>query len=249
MTDAYENPYAPHLQRFLAYYYNRAKAWGNTGVVNYKLDAMPETAAVLDLERARLSGTRNLFWQTDTSVSFSSWGYVDNHRYKDVSLILTEFVDIVSKNGCLLLNIGPRPDGTIPEEEAAMLREIGAWLRVNGEAIYGSRPWRIYGEGPTETVEGHLSEQRNQRMGADDIRFTTNGGTLYATALGLADDEWRIRTLGKGSSELEGQAVSGVTLLGYDGEINWRQDDDALVIKSPGEGAGEHAWVFELSFN
>ena len=249
VTDAYTNPYAPHLQRFLAYYYNRAKAWGTTGVANYKLDAMPETAAVLDLERARLSGTRELFWQTDTSVSFSSWGYVDNHRYKDVGLIVTEFVDIVSKNGCLLLNIGPRPDGTIPDEEAAMLREIGAWLRVNGRAIYGSRPWKVYGEGPTETVEGHLSEQRNQRMGAEDIRFTTKGDTLYATALGLADDEWRIRTLGKSSPELEGQTISGVTLLGHDGEIDWSQDNDALVIKSPGKGAGEHAWVFELAFH
>jgi len=246
VTDAQENPYADHLKRFAAYYYNRAKAWGKTGVVNYKLDAMPENVAVLDLERARLSGMRDSFCQTDTSVSFSSWGYVTNHRYKDVGLIVTEFVDIVSKNGCLPLNIGPRADGTIPEEEAAMLREIGAWLRVNGEAIYGSRPWKIYGEGPTETVEGHLSEQQNKPMGAEDIRFTTQGETLYASALGLAEKEWRIRTLATDSPHLDGKKIAGVSLLGYDGVLIWAQEADALIIESPGSNAGEYAFVFKI---
>lgn len=246
VTDWKGNPLAEDLQRFMAFYYNRAKAWGKTGVVNYKLDAMPEKAAVLDLERARLSGMRDQFWQTDTSVSFSSWGYVSNHRYKEVGMIVTNFVDIVSKNGCLLLNIGPRPDGTIPDEEAEMLRSIGRWLKTNGEAIYGSRPWKIYGEGPTETVEGHLSEQRNKPMGAEDFRYTVQGDQLYVTALGLAD-EYRIKTAGASSEHLDGE-ITGVELLGYDGEIEWRQDDDALVIQSPGPNVGEYAYVFKLSF-
>ena len=244
-----ENPFAPHLKRFMAYYYNRARAWGKTGVVNYKFTAMPEDVAVLDLERARLAGMRDRFWQTDTSVGFTSWGYVDNHRYKEVSLILTEFIDVVSKNGCLLLNVGPKADGTIPAREAEMLREIGAWLKVNGEAIYGSRPWKIYGEGPTETVEGHLSEQRNKRMGPEDIRFTTQGGALYATALGLAEQEWTIESLRAGSEHLEGHAVSAVRLLGYEGDLDWSQREDALVIRSPGEDAGKHAFVFEVTLD
>ena len=241
------NPFGQHLKRFMAYYYNRARAWGKTGVVNYKFAAMPENAAVLDLERARLAGMRDLFWQTDTSVGFTSWGYVANHRYKDVGLILTEFVDIVSKNGCLLLNVGPRADGTIPEREAEILREIGSWLKTNGQAIYGSRPWRIYGEGPTETVEGHLSEQRNKRFGPEDIRFTTQGGTLYATALGLAEKEWTIESLRAGADHLEGRTVSGVRLLGYEGSLDWSQRKDALAIRSPGINAGDHAFVFELT--
>ena len=242
-----QNPFAPHLQRFLAYYYNRARAWGKTGVVNYKFTAMPENVAVLDLERARLAGMRDLFWQTDTSVGFTSWGFIENHRYKSVSLILTEFVDVVSKNGCLLLNVGPRADGTIPEKEAEMLREIGAWLRINGEAIYGSRPWKIYGEGPTETVEGHLSERRNKPMGPEDVRFTTQGGTLYATALGLADQDWTIESLRIGSEHLEGRAVTGVRLLGFDGDLEWSQGTNALTIRSPGPDAGKHAFVFEVT--
>ena len=248
VESAADNPFAPHLKRFAAYYYNRAKAWGKTGVINYKHKAIPEDVAVLDLERARLSGMREPFWQTDTSVSFSSWGYVTNHEYKDVGLILTEFVDIVSKNGCLLLNIGPKADGTIPEEEAETLRAIGGWLDVNGEAIYGSRPWTIYGEGPTETVEGHLSERQNKRMGAEDIRFTTQGDTLYATALGLADDRWRIRTLGSDSEHLQGKKIAAVSLLGYAGELEWVQNADALVIDSPGADAGEYAYVFKVTF-
>lgn len=246
VTSAEANPFAPQLKKFLAYYYNRAKAWGKTGVVNYKHHAIPEDAAVLDLERARLSGMRERFWQTDTSVSFTSWGYVTNHEYKDVGLIVTEFVDIVAKNGCLLLNIGPRADGTIPEEEAEMLRSIGRWLDVNGEAIYGSRPWKTWGEGPTETVEGHLSERRNKPMGAEDIRYMTKGETLYAAALGLADKEWRMPSLGAGSEHLNGKKIAGVTLLGYDGELEWDQASDGLVVKSPGEGAGEYAYVFKL---
>ena len=241
-----ENPFAPHLKRFMAYYYNRARAWGKTGVVNYKFTAMPEDVAVLDLERARLAGMRDLFWQTDTSVGFTSWGYVRNHRYKDVRLILTEFVDVVSKNGCLLLNVGPRADGTIPEREAEMLREIGAWLKANGEAIYDSRPWQLYGEGPTETVEGHLSEQRNKQLGPENIRFTTQGDALYATALGLAEKEWTIESLRAGSEQLEGRAVSEVRLLGYEGDLEWSQREEALAIRSPGAAAGKHAFVFEV---
>ena len=244
---AEQNPLAPYLQRFLAYYYNRARAWGGTGVVNYKFTAVPETVAVLDLERARLAGMRDLFWQTDTSLGFTSWGYVTNHRYKEVRVILTEFVDIVSKNGCLLLNVGPKADGTIPAKEAEMLREIGAWLRVNGEAIYGSRPWKIYGEGPTETVEGHLGEQRNKEFGAEDIRFTTNGGTLYATALGRAEEAWTIESLRAGSEHLEGKTVAGVRLLSHDGTLEWSQDGEALSIKVPRGDSGRHAFVFEVS--
>ena len=242
-----ENPFAPQLKRFLAYYYNRARDWNKTGVVNYKFEAMPENVAVLDLERARLAGMRDLFWQTDTSVGFTSWGYVTNHRYKDVRQILTEFVDIVSKNGCLLLNIGPKADGTIPEKEAEMLREIGAWLKVNGEAIYGTRPWKIYGEGPTETVEGHLSEERNKPLGSEDVRFTTKGDMLYATALGLAEREWMIESLRAGSEHLNGRAVSQVRLLGHDDDLEWSQGPDALVIRRPASSHARHAYVFAVS--
>ena len=93
-------------------------------------------------------------------------------------------VDIVSKNGCLLLATGPKADGTIAEESKNIFREIGAWLKLNGEAIYGTRPWQVFGEGPTQLSTDHHSEHENQENVAADIRFTQKNGMLYATSQG-----------------------------------------------------------------
>ena len=110
----------PNLQTFAAFYYNRGAEWGKGVAINYKKhggESFPDTAGVLDIERGQLADLRPIFWQTDTSVSKTSWGYVGNHEYKTVDSIVDDLVDIVSKNGSLLLNIGPKPDGTIPEPE------------------------------------------------------------------------------------------------------------------------------------
>jgi alpha-L-fucosidase len=109
-----QNPYAEHLKLFAAYYYNRMAQQDGSAIINYKFNAFPEKAAVLDLERSKMDRIREPFWQTDTAVSTNSWGYVKNHKYKPVNRLVDDLVDIVSKNGCLLLNIGPKPDGTIP---------------------------------------------------------------------------------------------------------------------------------------
>ena len=132
--------FVPYLQKFAAFYYNRGAEWGVGVAINYKYGAMPDGLGVFDIERGQLSGIRPLFWQNDTSVSKNSWGYVANQDYKEVGEIVSDLVDIVSKNGALLLNIGPKADGTIPDPEQAMLRQIGGWLKVNGEAIYETRP-------------------------------------------------------------------------------------------------------------
>ncbi|HOT51012.1 MAG TPA: alpha-L-fucosidase, partial [Candidatus Hydrogenedentes bacterium] len=129
--------FAPYLQEFAAYYYNRGLEWKQGVAINYKNESFPPEAAVLDIERGKLDKTRDLFWQTDTSISIKSWGYIENDRFRSVSSLVHELADIVSKNGCLLLNIGPRPDGTIPKEAQQILRGIGKWLKTNGEAIYG----------------------------------------------------------------------------------------------------------------
>ena len=136
-----QRAFETYRQRFAAFYYNRGKEWGKGVAINYKNEAYPKRAAVFDVERGQLPGIRPEFWQTDTSVSKNSWGYVAKQDYKSVDSLVDDLVDIVSKNGALLLNIGPRPDGTIPEPEQEILRGIGAWLGVNGEAIYGTRPW------------------------------------------------------------------------------------------------------------
>ena len=115
--------FVSYLQKFAADYYNKGLDWNLGVAINFKNQTFPEKAAVLDVERGQLKDTRALFWQTDTSVSKNSWGYVLNQDYKTAGSIICDLVDIVSKNGALLLNIGPRPDGTIPEQEQAILRE------------------------------------------------------------------------------------------------------------------------------
>jgi len=141
-----------------AFYYNHAQAGQQHVVLTYKRPDLELGTATSDLERARMPDIYPEPWLTDTSVSRSSWAYATDLEYYSADRIVDDLVDIVSKNGCLLLNIAPAPDGTIPEEQQERLRAIGRWLKVNGEAIYGSRPWLIYGEGPTQTPVGHLSD-------------------------------------------------------------------------------------------
>lgn len=173
--------FQPYLSRFAAYYYNRAAA-GNQGVViNYKQDkckdrhAFAEGSAVYDIERGQLSEILPRFWQSDTSILRNSWCHMASPDYKTVPELIRDLVDIVSKNGALLLNIGPRADGTIPEKDAEMLRSIGRWLAVNGEAIYASRPWKVFGEGPTQVVSGSFTDAKKPDFTSQDIRFTTRG--------------------------------------------------------------------------
>lgn len=242
-VDSYEtNPFAGHLKLFAAYYYNHAAENKSSAIINYKFNAFPEKAAVYDLERSKMDAIRRPFWQTDTAVSQNSWGYIQNHNYKPVGRLVDDLVDIVSKNGCLLLNVGPMADGTIPEHEQEMLREIGRWLKTNGEAIYGSTPWKIYGEGPTGTATGHLSEKKNKPFTAKDVRFTAKGDTLYATLLDWPKEgKTTIKALKKGAVK-----VGKVSLLGSDTSITWSQNAKGLNIQLPADKPCDHAFVLKI---
>src|SRR4051812_33860999 len=218
-------PVHSHLQKFAAFYYNRGTAWKNGGVaINYKKhggESFPDTAGVLDVERGQLAGIRPLFWQTDTSVSKNSWGYIANQDYKTADSIVDDLVDIVSKNGALLLNIGPRPDGTIPEPEQQMLRDIGRWLSANGEAIYGTRPWTTFGEGPTAVVEGPFADTKRAAFTDADIRFTTKGELLYATALAWpSSGVIHVKTLATGSAA-ERREIAAVERVESAAPLEW----------------------------
>ena len=147
--------FEPYLRRFAAYYYNRAAEWGREVVINFKWNAFAPGSAVYDIERGAMGGIRDDVWQNDTSVSRTSWSWVEGHDYKGAHELIAELADTVSKNGVLLLNVGPKPDGTIPDEERRLLTAIGEWLTRNGEAIYGSRPWIIPG-GRSDGGHGRL---------------------------------------------------------------------------------------------
>jgi len=190
---------------------------------------------VLDIERGQLSGIRPLYWQTDTSISNRSWGYIENDTFKSPEFIVHQLVDIVSKNGNLLLNIGPRSDGTIPDEVQQVLREVGAWLKVNGDAIYGTRPWRVYGEGPTKVVEGAFHDTDIQSYTAEDFRFTSKGDTLFAIELSWpANRDAVIHSLAAG---IPGeQHVESVELVGPGSKLPFQQRPDAPSFRTNIDG-------------
>jgi alpha-L-fucosidase len=181
-------------------------------------------------------------WQNDTSVSKNSWCYVQEQDYKTAESLIHDLVDVVSKNGALLLNIGPRADGTIPEPEQDILRAIGRWLAVNGEAIYGTRPWRIYGEGPTEVPEGAFTDTKRAAFTAQDFRFTQKEGTLYAICLAWPGQEAHVRAL----AQDHGPAINEVELLGHDGALAWRRDEEGLHVQLPADRPCEHAYVLKI---
>ncbi len=225
--------FQPYLQKFGAFYYNRGAQWKKGVAVNYKNKSWPEKAAVLDIERGQLAGTRKLFWQTDTSVSRNSWGYVSKQDYKSADSLVDDLVDIVSKNGALLLNIGPQPDGQIPEPEQQLLLEIGKWLSVNGEAIYGTRPWKIYGEGPTEVVGGSFNDTKRPAFTSEDIRFTTKGQMVYAIALSWPPTgTLLIRSMAAGS-RLALRRIQKVEMLGSRGKLQWSIEVNGLNVVLP----------------
>ncbi|EAG2977530.1 alpha-L-fucosidase, partial [Listeria monocytogenes] len=131
-----------HLQLFAAYYYNRGAEWCKQVGICYKHDAMMFGSGIVEIERGKFAEPQPFYWQTDTAIARNSWCYTTTLDYKTTREILQDLIEVVSKNGNLLLNIGPKGDGSIPEKDQAILKEIGAWLDVNGEAIYEAKPWR-----------------------------------------------------------------------------------------------------------
>jgi alpha-L-fucosidase len=236
------------LARFAAFYYNTSSKYGDhVGVINYKDYAIQEHSAVLDLERGQLGDIRPLYWQTDTSVSNKSWGYIKDDTFKTPEFVVQQLIDIVSKNGNLLLNIGPRSDGTIPEEVQSVLRDVGAWLKVNGGAIYGTRPWKIYGEGPTKVAAGSFHDTDTAGYTPEDFRFTTKGKALYAIELGWpSSGEAVLHSLG--SAAVNGQKIGSIVLLGSDAKLAFQQQDDALRIHLPPQAPGKYAYAFRITF-
>jgi alpha-L-fucosidase len=190
---------------------------------------------VQDYERGVNGGISPYPWQTDTSIG--DWFYNKNWKYQPLSWTVHMLVDIVSKNGNLLLNVVLRPDGTLDPEVETMLHQMADWTAVNGEAIYGTRPWLVYGEGSVQARGGAFRE--NMSYTAKDIRFTTKGKTLYAIALGWPDDgKMLIKSLARTADPVQ-NIIRKVELLGYTGKLNFEQTPDGLAVELPSQKLGD----------
>lgn len=226
--------FKPYLKKFAAYYYNRGLEWGVDVAINYKYDAYAKGTAIFDVERGQLSDIRPRFWQTDTAIAKNSWGYTENNDFKTPESIVQDLIDIVSKNGALLLNVGPKADGTITEEDAHVLKSIGKWLKVNGESIYDTTYWSVYGEGPTEVPEGAFSDTAREAFTSEDIRFTYNAPYIYANVMQWPEDgQISIKALAEKSKHFLGDIV-GAEVLGYDAEVSLERTDEALKVSVAG---------------
>jgi alpha-L-fucosidase len=242
--------FEPWLRTLAAYYYNRAAEWGREVVINYKWDAFAEGSAVYDIERGARAGTAPVVWQNDTAVSKTAWCWVEGHDYKRTRDLVAELADVVAKNGVLLLNVGPKPDGTIAEPEQRILEEIGAWLVRNGEAIYGTRPWLIPGEGPTRQQVGSFIDGDAPQYTAEDIRFTTRhdvtGDHVHAILLATPEDGVaRIRAFGAGAGLLP-RAIRSVEVLGGQTAASWTQTATELQVVLDGPAEAHSGPVVKL---
>ena len=202
-----------------------------------------------DVERGALDSISPFPWQTDTSIG--DWFYRTGQKYMTGTEVIQMLVDIVSKNGNLLLNVVQTPEGDLEPDVMAILDVIAKWTPVNGEGIYGTRPWKIYGEGPSTAknqAKGQFGGVKDVRpYESTDIRFTTKGDDLYAFCMGQPTADIQIASLGK-NSKISNKTVASVKMLGSNEKLKWNQGGDALVISKPAKLPDWQVVAFKIEF-
>jgi alpha-L-fucosidase len=235
------------VAEFAAFYYNYAAAHGYTGVIDFKDYSLNWKAGVRDFERGQQDHIIADHWQTDTSISNASWGYIEHDTFKTPEFIVHQLADIVSKNGNLLLNFGPRSDGTIPDEVRTTLLEVGAWLKVNGDAIYATAPWKTFGEGPTQVTAGAFHDTDTRPYTAEDFRFTAKGNAVYVIGMACpSNNKATIHSLGW-AHEGSMFPIGNIELLGSTEKVTWTQAAVTLEVTLPASATCKYAYALKLT--
>lgn len=222
--------FKPYLKKLAAFYYNCGARWGEDVMICYKHEAMMFGSGIVEVERGGFAEAKSYPWQTDTAMARNSWCYTDNLDYKSSNEIICTLIDVVSKNGHLLLNVGPKADGSIPAGDVQILRDMTDWMQINGEAVKGAKVWRKSQEGPTKTCEGQFTDQTEACYTPQDYRFTVNHGNIYAVCLKCPKDgAFCVESL----REFHG-IIKKVKVLGYEGEADWSVEQSGLLVKAPG---------------
>ena len=228
----HNHSFKPYLKKLAAYYYNRAEEWGKEVTINYKHQAFPPTVAVFDVERGALTDISPLPWQTDTAIGKNSWGYTRDNTFKSPRKIVCDLIDVVSKNGMLLLNVGPKPDGTITDEETNVLQNVGNWLKKNGDGIYGTTFWKRFKEGETNNQAGFFKDGEELNYTAKDFRFTYKNGCVYAFQMRPDGKDVKIKCMKK--TVPHDFLINSVTLLETGETLDFERTKKELVIKTKG---------------
>jgi alpha-L-fucosidase len=239
----------PLKLKVAAYYFNSAKEWGKQVTFSTK-DSAYRAGSVMDYERMSRAPAQltDYPWQVDDPVLYR-FGYTADPEHPDIARpdgVVRNLINNVSKNGGLLLNISPKADGTIPDNQQQLLLDIGKWLDINGDAIYGTRPWTKFGEGTAAPRPGQAAPAANEAPRASQMyRFTTKGDTLYAIALGWPGAQAAIASLAAGAPGAG--KITGVQLLGHNGALDFTQDADGLKVKMPADKPCDYAYALKLA--
>jgi alpha-L-fucosidase len=187
---------------------------------------------IVEVERGAFADTKAFPWQTDTAVARNSWCYTDTLDYKSSREVIATLIDVVSKNGNLLLNIGPKADGSIPDGDRQILSDLASWMKVNGEAIKESRVWRKAKEGPTEDFEGQFGDGTEKTYSTKDFRFTVKNGAVYAFAMNYPEDGHVVISSFKKSPDQNIPEFHGiirkVEILGFDEQVDFEVTIEGL---------------------